>query len=91
MAEPPRAEKTINAKPAIIESSRAEQIVSVEPQVTEQAATVQSTPPPPSEDFQNTSLLPSQDEGYGHGITLDSMIVTPCVPSLVEDSTDVGT
>ena len=46
--------------------------------MTEQTA--QNTPPPPS-----------KDEGYGHGITLDSMIVTPRVPTLVEDSTDVGT
>ena len=68
-------------KPAAIKSTRveqvvsprAEQIVSAQPQMTEQTAAVQNTPPTPSE-----------DEGYGHGITLDSMIVTPRVPTLVE-------
>ena len=48
--------------------------------MTEQTATAQTTTPPPSE-----------DEGYGHGVTLDSMIVTPRVPTLVEESINVGT
>ena len=59
--------------------------------MTEQAATTQNAHPPSSEDPQNASPLPSQDEGYGHGITLDSMIVTPRVPTLVEESTNIGT
>ena len=59
--------------------------------MVEQATTAQSTPPPPFENLLNTSSLPSQDEGYGHGITLDSMIATPRVSILIEDSTDVGT
>ena len=78
MTEPPIAEKTIIAKPAITESLRAEQIVSTEHQMTEQAVAAQNTPPPSSE-----------DKGYGHRIILDSMIVTPRIPTLVEDSTDV--
>ena len=86
----PAIEETITTEPATVESSRAEQTVNVEPQVIEQAATTQSTPPS-FKDFQNTSPLPFQDEGYGCGITLDSMIVTPRVPTLVKDATDVGT
>ena len=48
--------------------------------MTEQAAAARNTPPPPSE-----------DEDYGHGITLDSMIVAPRVLTLVEESINVGT
>ena len=33
----------------------------------------------------------SQDEGYGHGVSIDSMIVTPCVPTLGEQLSNVGT
>ena len=57
--------------------------------MAEQAVAAQNMPSPPSKDPQNTSPLPSQDDGYG--ITLDSMIVIPRVPTLVEGSTDVGT
>ena len=91
MAEPPSTEKTITAKPAIVEFSRVEQKISAEFQVIEQATTIQSTLLPPSKCLQNTFPLPSQDEGYGHGITLDSMIVTPRVPTLVEESTNIRT
>ena len=51
-----------------------------QPQMIEQMAATQTTPPPPS-----------KDKGYGHGVTLDSMIVTPRVPTLVEESINVGT
>ena len=80
ITKPSRAEKTTTIEPATIKSPRAEQAISAEPQMTEQTATAQNTPPHPSE-----------DEGYGHRISLDSMIVTPRVPTLVEESTDVGT
>ena len=33
----------------------------------------------------------SQDEGYGHGVSIDSMIVTPRVPTLGEQLPNVGT
>ena len=69
------------------EYPRVEHATIVKPLMVEQTTTTQNTSPPPSEDLQNTSPLPSQDEGYG----LDSMIVTPRIPILVEDSTDVGT
>ena len=49
------------------------------PQMTEQMVTTQTTPPPPFE-----------DEGYSHGVTLDSMIMTPRVPTLVEEPINVG-
>ena len=50
--------------------------------IDQTAATVaQNTPHPPL----------FEDKGYGHGITLDFMIVTSRVPTLVEDSTDAGT
>ena len=48
--------------------------------MTEQTTAAQNTPPPPSE-----------HEGYGHRITLDSMIITTCVPTFVEESTNAGT
>ena len=38
---------------------------------------------PPTEDLQSMPPV-SQDEGYGHGISIDSMIVTPLVPILGE-------
>ena len=88
-AEPSQAKKTTTAEPAAVDSTRAEQSASHRaeqtvnaepPQVTEQTAATQTNPPPPSE-----------DKGYGHGVTLDSMIVTPCVPTLVEESINVRT
>ena len=35
--------------------------------------------------------LASQDEGYGHGVSIDSMIITPSVPILGEQLPNVGT
>ena len=74
----PAAVESTRAEQAV--SPRAEQTMSEQPQMTEQTATAQTTTPPPFE-----------DEGYGHGVTLDSMIVTPRVPILVEESTNVRT
>ena len=63
--EPTAVESTIVEQTT---SHRAEQTISAEPpQATKQAAAAQTTPPPPL----------SEDKGYGHGVTLDSMIVTP--------------
>ena len=45
---------------------------------------------PPIEDLPSTPPA-SQDEGYGHGISIDSMIVTPRVPILGEPLLNVGT
>ena len=45
---------------------------------------------PPTEDLRSTPLV-SQDEGYDHEISIDSMIVTPCVPTLGEQIPNVGT
>ena len=41
----------------------------------------------------DSSSMPliSQDEGYGHGVSIDSMIVTPYVPILGEQLPNVGT
>ena len=44
---------------------------------------------PPIEDLPSTPPT-SQDEGYGHGVSIDSMIVTPCVPTLGEQLPNVG-
>ena len=38
---------------------------------------------PHTEDFTSTPPT-SQDEGYVHGVSIDSMIVTPRIPTLVE-------
>ena len=52
---------------------------------------------PPAEDtvpsFEDLPSTPStfQDEGYGHGVSIDSMIVTPRVPTLGEQLPNVGT
>lgn len=55
------------------------------------AKQVEPTNPPllPSNECP-TPPLPTSDEGYGYGVSLDSMIVTPCVPILIEDTTNVG-
>ena len=45
---------------------------------------------PQFEDLLST-LPASQDEGYGHGISIDFMIVTPCVPILGEPLPNIGT
>ena len=47
--------------------------------MTEQTAAAQTTPPPSS-----------KDEGYGRGVTLDSIIMIPRVPTLVQESINVG-
>ena len=44
----------------------------------------------PTEDLSSTPQT-SQDEGYDYGVSIDSMIVTPCVPKLGEQSPNVGT
>ena len=101
-AEQPRTYQTSAAEPSIAKPSEpsrvekattnAEQTVSAEPPlVIEQPVATQNTPPPSSEGPQNASPLPYEDEGYGHRITLDSMIMTPRVPTLVEESTNIGT
>ena len=45
---------------------------------------------PPIEDLPSTPPT-SQDEGYGHGVSIDSMIVIPYVPILGEQLPNVGT
>ena len=45
---------------------------------------------PPTEDLPSTPPT-SQDEGYGHRVSIDSMIVTPRVQTLGEQSPNVGT
>ena len=45
---------------------------------------------PPTEDSPSTSPI-SQDEGYVHGVSINSMIVTPRVPILSEQLSNVGT
>ena len=45
---------------------------------------------PPTKDFPSTPLT-SQDEGYCHGVSIDSMIVTSCVLTLGEQSLNMGT
>ena len=49
-----------------------------------------TTNQPLSEEFLSIPPLASQDEGYAHGVNIDSMIVTPCVPMLGEPSTNMG-
>ena len=44
---------------------------------------------PQTEEFPSTPPA-FQDEGYGHGISIDSMIVTPRVPILGEPLPNVG-
>ena len=97
-------EKITNAKPIIanftiaeyLSPNRAKQTASAEPpQSIEQTAAAQTTSPPivqtgPPPTAQTTPFPPFKDEGYGHGVTLDSMIVTPHVPTLVEESINVN-
>ena len=45
---------------------------------------------PLTADSPSTPLI-SQYEGYGHGVSIDSMIVTPRVPVLGEQLPNVGT
>ena len=45
---------------------------------------------PPIEDLSSTPLV-SQGEGYGHRVSIDSMIVTPRVPILGEQVPNIGT
>ena len=45
---------------------------------------------PPIKDLPSTPPT-SQDKGYGDGVTIDSMIVTPHVPTLGEQFPNVGT
>ena len=45
---------------------------------------------PLTEDLPSTPRI-SQDEGYGHGVSIDSMIVTSHVPILGEQLPNVGT
>ena len=45
---------------------------------------------PPIEDSYSTPQT-SQDEGYGHGVSINSMIVIPRVPTLGEQLPNVGT
>ena len=45
---------------------------------------------PPTEDLPSTPPA-SQDKGYGHGISIDSMIVTPRFPLLGKQLPNVGT
>ena len=45
---------------------------------------------PPVEDLPFTPPT-SQDEGYSYGVSIDSMIITPHVPTLGEQSPNVGT
>ena len=45
---------------------------------------------PQTEEFPSTPPA-FQDEGYGHGISIDSMIVTPRVPILGESLPNIGT
>ena len=103
--EPLSAEKTTNVEPIIVDSlaaeqsssHRAEQTTNAEPpQPIEQTVAAQTTSSPvaqivPPTAAQTTPPPPAKDEGYGHGVTIDSMIVAPCVPTLVEESTNVGT
>ena len=42
------------------------------------------------EDLPSTPRI-SQDEGYGHGVSIDSMIVTPHVSMLGEQVPNIGT
>ena len=44
---------------------------------------------PPTKDLPSTPLT-SQDEGYDHGVSIDSMIVAPYVPTLGEQLPNVG-
>ena len=51
----------------------------------------QDTPVMPSiKDLPSTPPM-SEDEDYGHGVSIDSMIVTPRVLTLVDKSPNVGT
>ena len=43
-----------------------------------------------TEDLPSTPQI-SQDEGHDHGFNIDSMIITPRVPSLGEQAPNVGT
>ena len=45
---------------------------------------------PLTTDSPSTPLI-SQDEGYGHGVSIDSMIITLYIPILVEQLPNVGT
>ena len=44
---------------------------------------------PPTKDSPFTPPI-SQDEGYNHGVSINSIIVTPRVPTLSEQSPNVG-
>ena len=82
-----------------VELLRAEQITeqpisTTEEQPTPTAEQPSTTNQPPQLNSKELPSMPpptSQDEGYGHGVSTDSMIVTPCVPMLGERSTNVGT
>ena len=43
-----------------------------------------------TEDLPSTPQI-SQDEGYDHGVSIDSMIITPRVPTLSEQAPNIGT
>ena len=45
---------------------------------------------PLTEDLPSTPRN-SQDEGYGHGVSIDSMIVYPRVPALGKQAPNAGT
>ena len=69
-------------------------IEQVKSSLVEQDSAEQATPL--SEDLPPIKDLPSmpptfQDEGYGHGVSIDSMITTPRVPILGEQLPNVGT
>ena len=77
--EQPTTEQTTNST-AIesLKSSSAEQIV-----LNEDLPAIEDLPSIPSP--------ASQDEGYGHGVSIDFMIITPRVPILGEQLPNVGT
>ena len=68
--------------------------VAAQPFVTEQQPRPSTFEQPPhlaSEELPSTQPPSSQDEGYGHGVSIDSMIANPRVPTFGEPLANVGT
>ena len=77
----------MTAEPLRVEQIIEQPISTVEEQPTrivEQPSTTSQPPQLDSKELPSMPLPTSQDEGYGHGVSIDSMIVTPRVLMLGE-------
>ena len=81
------AEQT--TRPVVIEQDTSATTEQIKSSSAEQVIPPAKNTMPPIEDFSSTPPA-FQDEGYGHGVSIDSMIVTSCVPTLGEQLPNVG-